>query len=193
MAADPSELWLGLDVEPVQYCLPAGCGYTLRHYRDGVGEDDVEPVLLGRNKVAYLFASTEGLVAFLRSGEAHDLADLPGWEVVAETPDIDASPDEMGIYQLDLVVEMLRAGPDSWDHELLILAGEGARDLAKYAELPDVLGALAAGSTLDSLDDDLRDGGFLARRRLGKLDGETLAIGWRTVISRLAAAVELRD
>ncbi|MCA1657219.1 MAG: DNA primase, partial [Actinobacteria bacterium] len=72
-------------------------------------------------------------------------------------------------------------------------AGEIARDLAKYAELPDVLAALAAGSPLDALDDDLRDGGFLARRRLRRLNPETLAIGWRSVVSRLGAAVEFRD
>lgn len=190
-STDASPLWVGLDVEPIQISLPAGSGYTLRHYRE---EDDATvPVFLGSDGVAYAFQSTEGLVDFLRSDEPHDLSELPGWDDVKTADEIDVTPDEMGIYQLDLVVTMLRAGADSWDAELLVLAGECARDLGKYAELPDVLAALAPGSPLDALDDDLRNGGILARRRLRKLDGDTLAIGWRSVISRLGAAVDFRD
>jgi len=194
MATPPTHafaLWIGLDVEPVQICLPSDTGYTLRHYRDG--DDGPEPVFLGTDGVAYAFRSAEGLVEFLRSDEPHDLADLPGWEEVKAADEIDVTPDEMGVYQLDLVVTMLRAGADSWDAELLVLAGECARDLAKYAELADALAALAPGSPLDALDDDLRNGGILARRRLRKLDGDMLAIGWRSVISRLGAAIDFRD
>ncbi len=189
--ADAFALWIGLDVEPVQICLPSNSGYTLRHYREG--DDGPEPVFLGSDGVAYVFESPESLIEFLRSDEPHDLAELEGWDDVKTADEIDVAPGEMGIYQLDLVVKMLRAGADSWDAELLVLAGECARDLAKYSELGDVLAALSPGSPLDSLDDDLRNGGVLARRRLRKLDGDTLAIGWRSVISRLAAAVEFRD
>ncbi len=184
-------LWAGLDVEPVQICLSSDSGYTLRHYREG--DDGPEPVFLGQDGVAYVFRSTEGLIEFIRSDEPHDLTELEGWDDIKAADEIDVTPEELGIYQLDLVVTMLRAGPDSWDPELLVLAGECARDLAKYAELSDVLAALAPGSPLDALDDDLRNGGLMARRRLRKLDGETLAIGWRSVISRLSAAVDFRD
>jgi len=190
-STDAFALWIALEVEPVQICLPSDSGYSLRHYREG--DDGTEPVFLGSEGVAYIFRTTEGLADFVRSDEPHDLAELPGWDDVKTAAEIDVEPDEMGIYQLDVVVEMLRAGADSWDDELLVLAGEGARDLAKYAELPDVLAALAPGTPLDALDDDLRNGGLLARRRLRKLDGDTLAIGWRSVISRLGAAVEFRD
>lgn len=184
-------LFLGVELEPVQLCLPADSGYTLRYYREG--DEGPEPVFLGRDGKVFAFRTTEGLVEFLHGGEPHDLADLAGWDDVAAAADIDVTPDEMGIYQLDLVVEMLRAGPDSWDHELLVLAGEAARDVAKYAGLAEVLAALAPGSPLDSLDDDLRDGGFMARRRLKKRDGDGLAIGWRGVIGRLAPVIDFRD
>lgn len=184
-------LFLGVELEPVQLCLPADSGYTLRYYREG--EEGPEPVFLGRNGVVFAFRTTDGLVAFLRSGAEHDLADLEGWDEVAAAADIDVTPDEMGIYQLDLVVENLRAGPDSWDYELLVLAGEGARDVAKYAELDEVLVALAPGSPLDSLDDLMRDGGFRARRKLKSRDGDAAAIGWRSVIGRLAPVIDFRD
>lgn len=188
--ASPS-LLLGVDVEPVQLCLPADAGFTLRHYREG--DDGPEPMFLGRDRVVYAFRSTEGLVDFLHGDEPHDLTDLPDWAEVAAAADLDVTPGDMGVYQLDMVVEMLRAGPDAWDYELLVLAGEAARDVAKYAELTDVLTALAPGSPLDALDDDLRDGGFLARRRLRKRGGDGLAIGWRSVISRLTPAIDFRD
>ncbi|MEP6695975.1 MAG: hypothetical protein ABJA34_03750 [Pseudonocardiales bacterium] len=184
-------LFLGVELEPVQLCLPTDSGYTLRYYREAAEGPD--PVFLGRDGVVFAFRTTEGLVAFLRSGAEHDLTDLEGWDEVAATADIDVTPDEMGIYQLDLVVEMLRAGPDSWDYELLVLAGEAARDVAKYAGQAEVLAALGPGSPLDSLDDDLRDGGLLARRRLKKRDGDGLAIGWRGVIGRLTPVIDFRD
>ncbi len=184
-------LLLGVDVEPVQLYLPNDAGFTLRHYREG--EDGPEPVFLGHDKVVYAFHTTEGMVTFLHGDQPHDLADLPDWAEVTAAPELDVTPDEMGIYHLDMVVEMLRAGPDSWDYELLVLAGEAARDVAKYAELTEVLTALAPGTPLDALDDDLRDGGFLARRRLRKRGGDGLAIGWRSVIGRLTPAVEFRD
>lgn len=186
-----TDLWAALDIEPLQLSLPGDSGYLLRHYREG--DDGPEPVFLGGDRIAYAFRSTDSLAAFCKNGEPHDLADLPGWEDVAAAPEIDVTPDELGVYRLDLVVAQLRSGPDGWDDELLVLAGEIARDLGKYAELPDVLSALAAGTPLDSLDDDLRGGGYLARRRLRRLDTEQLAIGWRTVISRLVGAVEFRD
>lgn len=191
-STDADALWIGLDVEPVEISLPSDSGYTLRHYRED-DDGETEPVFLGSGGVAYVFRSTEGLIEFIRSDEPHDLTELEGWDDVKAAVDIDVTPDEMGIYQLDLVVSMLRAGADSWDPELLVLAGECARDLAKYAEFDDVLAALGPGSPLDALDDDLRNGGILARRRLRKLNGDTLAIGWRTVISRLNAAVDFRD
>jgi len=184
-------LFLGVELEPVQLCLPTDSGYTLRYYREG--EDGPEPVFLGSKGVVFAFRTTEGLVEFLRSGAEHDLAGLEGWQDVAAEDDIDVTPDEMGIYQLDIVVEMLRAGADSWDFELLVLAGEAARDVAKYAELDEVLAALGPGSPLDSLDDDLRDGGLMARRRLKKRDGDGLAIGWRGVIGRLTPVIDFRD
>jgi hypothetical protein len=184
-------LLLGIDLEPVEIILPNDAGLTLRHYREA--DDGQEPVFLGRDGVVYAFRSPEGLVAFLRSGEPHDLADLPNWEEISAAADIDVTPDEMGVYHLDMVVEMLRAGPDSWDHEMLVLAGEAARDIGKYAGLNDVLTALAPGSPLDALDDDLRDGGFLARRRLRKRDADSAAIGWRSLIGRLTPVIEFRD
>ncbi len=186
-----ANLWLGVDVEPLLLSLPAGSGYLLRHYAEG--DDGPAPLFLGRDRVAYAFRTGDGLVAFLRSGVPHDLVDLPGWETITAAGEIDPTPDELGTYALDEVVAQLRAGPDAWDDELLVLAGEVARDLAQYAGLPDVLAALAPGSPLDALDDDLRNGGYLARRRLRRLDPDKLAIGWRSVVSRLAAAVEFRD
>ena len=69
-------------------------------------------------------------------------------------------------YELDLVVENLRGGRDAWDADLLISAGEVARDLAYALRLEAVRTALAPGSPLDDLDEALRAGTEWRGRRL---------------------------
>jgi hypothetical protein len=96
-------------------------------------------------------------------------------------------------YELDLVVENLRGGHDAWEPDLLISAGEVARDVAFACNLEDVLAALAPGSPLDDLDEGLRAEGFLARRRLKKVGAEQAAIAWRSIIGKITAAVEWHD
>ena len=80
-----------------------------------------------------------------------------------------------GPYELDLVVENLRGGPDAWDAPLILKAGELARDLVTRCGSRPYDRALAAGSPLDDLDEALRAaeaggvGGFFAKRKLRKI------------------------
>jgi hypothetical protein len=46
---------------------------------------------------------------------------------------------------------------------------------------------------LDELDDDLRQTGFMARRRLRRYTPEQIALGWRRVIREIDGVVDLRD
>jgi hypothetical protein len=91
------------------------------------------------------------------------------------------------------VVENLRGGHDVWEPDLIIGAGEIARDLGFALGLREVLETLDAGSPLDDLDEGIRSEGFLARRRLKKLGVEQVAIGWRTLIGKISASVEWHD
>jgi hypothetical protein len=65
--------------------------------------------------------------------------------------------------------------------------------------LEPVRTALSPGSPLDDLDEALRAaaaggvGGFFAKRRLKKVAEQQAALGWRTIIGKISAAVDWRD
>jgi hypothetical protein len=172
---------------------------------DGTGAQDAAPpeevpVFLGRAGRLYLFRSPEGLADFVRSGEDHDLSQVATWAEVVEqitAAHVRPLPDDQ--YELDLVVENLRGGHDAWDPDLLIQAGEIARDLGYALRLPSVMDSLAPGSPLDDLDEVMRTaaggglGGFFARRKLKKIGAEAAPLSWRTIIGKISAAVDWRD
>lgn len=163
-------------------------------------EPEEVPAFLGHRGKLLLFRSVEGLVEFVKSDEEHDLLQLDTWSSLKTR--ITASsvvPKDEDRYELDLVVENLRGGQDAWDGDLLIAAGEAARDLAYSLRLEPVRTALSPGSPLDDLDEALRAavgggvGGFFAKRRLKKIGAQQAALGWRTIIGKISAAVDWRD
>jgi len=163
-------------------------------------EDEEVPMFLSHRGRLLAFKSPESLVSFIRSGAPHDLAQIDAWGTVAErvqSSDIDPLPEDR--YELDLVVENLRGGHDTWDLPLLIAAGEVARDLGHALRLKPVILALSAGSPLDDLDESLRSaetgklGGFFGRRRLRKIGAQQASLGWRSIIGKISAAVDWRD
>jgi hypothetical protein len=166
---------------------------------DTAGDEEV-PVFLSHRGRLLLFKSPEALVTFVRSGAPNDLSQLDGWNELAERVEpADIAPLDEDAYELDLVVENLRGGHDTWDPALLIEAGEVARDLAYALRLPAVLDMLSAGSSLDDLDEALRAtvgggiGGFMGRRRLKKIGAQTASLGWRTIVGKISAVVDWRD
>ena len=163
-------------------------------------EDEEVPLFLSHKGKLIAFKSPEALVSFIRSGAPHDLAQLETWGTLAErvqSTDVDPLPEDR--YELDLVVENLRGGHDTWDLPLLIAAGEVARDLGYALRLKPVILALSPGSPLDDLDDSLRSaetggmGGFFGRRRLKKIGAQQASLGWRSIIGKISAAVDWRD
>jgi hypothetical protein len=162
--------------------------------------DEEVPIFLSHKGRLLAFKSPESLVSFIRSGAPHDLAQLDTWATLAErveSTDVDPAPDDR--YELDLVVENLRGGHDTWDMPLLISAGEVARDLGYALRLKPVILALSPGSPLDDLDESLRSaenggmGGFFGRRKLKKIGAQQASLGWRSVIGKISAAVDWRD
>ncbi|GIE99137.1 DNA primase [Paractinoplanes rishiriensis] len=162
--------------------------------------DEEVPMFLSHKGRLLAFKTPESLVSFIRSGAPHDLAQLDTWDTLAEriqSTDIDPQAEDR--YELDLVVENLRGGHDTWDLPLLIAAGEVARDLGFALRLKPVILALSPGSPLDDLDESLRSaesggmGGFFGRRRLKKIGAQQASLGWRSVIGKISAAVDWRD
>ncbi|MBM0229888.1 MULTISPECIES: DNA primase [Micromonospora] len=166
---------------------------------DTAGDEEVPAFLSYRGRLL-LFKTPESLVSFVRSGAPNDLSQLDSWTELSERVEpADIAPLDEDTYELDLVVENLRGGHDTWDPTLLIEAGEVARDLAYALRLPAVLDMLSAGSSLDDLDEALRAsvnggiGAFLGRRRLKKIGAQTASLGWRTIVGKISAVVDWRD
>jgi hypothetical protein len=169
-------------------------------------EDDEEagpeevPVFLGQDGKLLLFRTPEELVRFVKSDAEHYLVQLDTWaDLQRRVRAEDIVPLSENRYELDLVVENLRGGHDAWDTELLLEAGEVARDLGYALRKSAIVAALSPGSPLDDLDEALRAtasggvGGFFARRRLRKIGAQQAALGWRTIIGKISAAVDWRD
>ncbi|WP_433613509.1 DNA primase [Dactylosporangium sp. CA-139114] len=163
-------------------------------------EPEEVPAFLSHRGKLLLFRSAEGLVEFVKSDAEHDLTQLDTWESLRKRITASAVvPTDENHYELDLVVENLRGGQDAWDTDLLLAAGEAARDLAYALRLEPVRTALSPGSPLDDLDEGLRAaaaggmGGFFAKRRLKKIGAQQAALGWRTIIGKISAAVDWRD
>lgn len=162
--------------------------------------DEEVPAFLSHRGKLLLFGTPESLVSYINSDAPHDLAQLDTWPaVVKRVSPADIVPTGADTYELDLVVENLRGGHDAWDLQLLISAGEFARDIGWALRLERVITALAAGSPLDDLDEAVRAvetgrlGGMFARRRLRKMSTTQTSQGWRTVIGKISAAVDWRD
>lgn len=158
------------------------------------------PVFLGQKGRVFLFRDADKLVEFVRSEAGHDLRQLDSWTDLADRvgPD-DVVPLDEDRYELDLVVENLRGGPDAWDATLILKAGEVARDLGYALRIEPIMIALASGTPLDDLDEALRGaqaggiGSFFARRRLRKIPAQQSSLAWRTIIGKLSTAAEWRD
>lgn len=163
-------------------------------------EPDEVPVFLTQRGRLLLFHEPQALVEFLRSDETHALLALDTAEELARRIHVEyVVPAEEDHYELDLLVENLRRGHDVWEPELIVKAGELARDLGYALRLDSVLTALAGGSPLDDLDEAARTAtsggfsGFLARRRMKKIAPQQAALAWRTIIGKIRGAVDWRE
>jgi hypothetical protein len=163
-------------------------------------EPEEVPVFLSHGGRLLVFRSAEGLVDFVRSGAEHDLTQIDSWTEVAEgisAAHLVALPEDE--YELDLVVNNLRGGHEVWDPELVVQAGQLARDLGHALHIETVVHALSPGAPLDKLDEVLRAmaeggfGGFMARRKAKKIGAETASLGWRSVIGKISSVVDWRD
>jgi hypothetical protein len=125
---DPTEggtysIWEVAGILPLSIRLPSGTGYTLRTYN---GEDD-DPIFLGSDLTVYLFRTAEGLVAYCRGGDEHDLTEMVTWPDIAEAEDLPVEPDPEEVYDL--------RGPSPDAVELAV-------ELADYCDLKGVTAAL---------------------------------------------------
>lgn len=167
---------------------------------DAEPEAQEVPVFLSQGGHLLLFRTPESLVAFVKSNTEHDLAQIDTWSEVTggiRASHVVAAPDDS--YELDLVVNNLRGGHEVWDADLLLSAGQLARDIGYALRMETVVHSLSPGAPLDNLDEALRAaaeggfGGFMARRKLKKIGAETASLGWRSIIGKISSVVDWRD
>lgn len=158
------------------------------------------PIFLSHNGTLPLFETPEALVAYVKSDAPTDLSAIDTWDELVEGIKVDyvaAAADDK--YELDLIVKNLRGGHDTWDSELLVGAGELARDLGYALRLPSVMSTLSPGSPLDDLDNALRamiDGGLrgmFAKRRARKVGAQQTSLAWRGIINKIGESVDWRN
>lgn len=163
-------------------------------------EPEEIPIFLTLDGKLPLFDSAEELVKFVKSGAATDMEAIDTWDELVKGIKADyVVPSEDDSYELDLVVKNLRGGHDSWDPELMIGAGELARDLGYALRLPTVMSTLAVGSPLDGLDNQLRsvvNGGLkamFAKRKIRKIGTQQTALAWRGIVNKINETVDWRN
>jgi hypothetical protein len=163
-------------------------------------EPEEIPIFLSQDGALPLFETPEALVAFVKSDAATELRAIDTWDELVKGIKAEyVVPTDDDSYELDLVVKNLRGGHDTWDPELMIGAGELARDLGFALKLPAVMSTLAVGSPLDDLDNALRsvvDGGLkamFAKRRVRKVGTQQTTLAWRGIITKIAETVDWRN
>jgi hypothetical protein len=139
-SADPDEddptdggtysVWEVSGILPLSVTLPSGTGYTLRTYN---GEDD-EPLFLGADLTVDLFRTADGLAAYVRSGEEHDLSEMVTWSDLTDADDLAVEPEPEEVYDL-------RSPSED--------AVELALELADYCDLEGVTAVLTRRRTGD--------------------------------------------
>jgi hypothetical protein len=100
-------------------------------------------------------------------------------------------------YRLDLAPVTLERNPRQWLIDLIIHAGDIARELTYALDIAEAHELLGPGTLLDRLDDALRvaqSSPFRrqARRDLRAFDQTRLVAGWRRVVEVIEARMDWR-
>lgn len=176
------------DIVPIQLSLTEGDLVTLWAPRWREDGDEWE-AFLGDDDALFAFPRVAQLAAFVRTTDAHDLADHPAWPVVADLAVAELVPDEAHRFDVVGVPELVADDADQWTiGELAEIVGM-VRSIAEVCDLEvvdEVLDAAPAFGLLDrgTLPFAGREGGRLWAQLVA-----TVAERWDDVIDELDALV----
>ena len=125
------------DIVPIELGLPDGDVTTLwaPNWRE---DDDDWEAFLGLDEDLYAFDSTAQLLAFLRSGKEHDLADHPSWNLFEALGPLVLRAEDDHCYDLVGVLELLGENPDESSVDEVDQAFSIARSIGEVCELSQV-------------------------------------------------------
>jgi len=122
------------DIVPIELGLPEGDVTTLWAPSWREDDDDWE-AFLGLDEDLYVFDSTAQLVAFVRSGDEHDLEDHPSWAEFTRSDVLDFRADEEHCYDLVGVLELLGDDPTEESVDEVDQSFAIARSIGEVCEL----------------------------------------------------------
>lgn len=122
------------DIVPIELGLPEGDVTTLWAPSWREDDDDWE-AFLGLDEDLYVFDSTAQLVAFVRSGDEHDLEDHPSWVDFTRSDVLDFRADEEHCYDLVGVLELLGDDPTEESVDEVDQSFAIARSIGEVCEL----------------------------------------------------------
>ena len=122
------------DIVPIELGLPEGDVTTLWAPSWREDDDDWE-AFLGLDEDLHVFDSTAQLVAFVRSGDGHDLEDHPSWAEFTRSDVLDFRADEEHCYDLVGVLELLGDDPTEESVDEVDQSFAIARSIGEVCEL----------------------------------------------------------
>lgn len=181
-----AQLWNDIGIAPVLLLTASGAGFTLRCRVDG------KPTFLGADLTVDMFRSAEGLEAFCRTEEDHDLAQVESWPQVRGADSLVIEPAREDVYDMGAAEAQLHAGPAGADPVVLRRAADFLLDVAEYCELAGVREALADDAPLG------RAIGAVLRSATGSIfaaqwNGSEAAARWRDVVAEVESCLRWHD
>ena len=183
----------GFPVHLVELMVGDRTGYTVRTY---VAADDVvEAVFTAVAGRLPLFRRPEQATEFAAVSAGHDMSEVLHWDWLSESMSRAFLPllDDHR-YDLDLPSANLEMDPARWLPDLIVKAGDVARELVAALAIEEGYALLSPGSARTVLDDQLRASGRRPRprtvRQWQQRDHGVLASGWQHVVELIGSRVD---
>ncbi len=175
---------MAADLVPIRLSLSAGERYTIWAPRWRDAGDEWE-AFLGKDEDLYAFETVADLVAFVRSGADHDLADHPAWEGFAAAHAHTFSPADKDQFDLVVVEELVSEKPT--EESVAALAGVLAivSSIGSVCELPAVSKFFNGNPSLGTVSGGIEHfTGKAGQKRWHAIAG-IIARGWDDVLTAI--------
>lgn len=180
------------DIVPIELGLPEGDVTTLWAPSWREDDDDWE-AFLGLEDDLYAFDSTAELLAFVRSGDEHDLQDHPSWRAFEASDVLDFRAADENCYDLVGVLELLGENPSESSVDEIDQSFAIARSIGEVCELDTVTRFFNGNPVLAAVTRGMDE--FYGREglKLWKSIRKTVAKGWDDVLDALQDVMDTPD
>jgi hypothetical protein len=180
------------DIVPIELGLPEGDVTTLWAPSWREDDDDWE-AFLGLEDDLYAFDSTAELLAFVRSGDEHDLQDHPSWRTFEASDVLDFRAADENCYDLVGVLELLGENPSESSVDEIDQSFAIARSIGEVCELDTVTRFFNGNPVLAAVTRGMDE--FYGREglKLWKSIRKTVAKGWDDVLDALQDVMDTPD